>query len=128
MRAQLIPSPQRTCGAGGPTTRRPPGTSGGIDQADGRGDQGSADLPAGAVHVPDPALCSVESHLQPGPRESDMATTRKNARKSTKAAVLRAGVVAKKDARKAVKTVGKTAKKAGKAVKRAVKKVVKKVT
>src|SRR2546430_2189718 len=107
--------------------RRPPGASGGIDQADGRGDQGSADLLAGVVHVLDPSPYSVESHPQPGPRESDMATTRKNARKSTKAAVLRAGVVMKKDARKAVKAVGKTAKKAGKAVKRAVKKVIKKV-
>ena len=57
-----------------------------------------------------------------------MATTRKNARKSTKAAVLRAGVVVKRDARKAVKAVGKTAKKAGKAVKKTVKRVVQKVS
>jgi hypothetical protein len=57
-----------------------------------------------------------------------MATTRKNARKSTKAALLRAGVVVKKDARKALKFVGKSTRKAGKAVKRAVKKVVRKAS
>ena len=38
---------------------------GGIDQADGQGDPGSADLLAGTAHVPDPPLAFIETHLQP---------------------------------------------------------------